>query len=109
MADGGAGEPRDAVSALVQLETTEAALALELDRLREAIRVVRAMVAPGPVVANADGPLLTVEQAARELHASRSRVFQLLAGGELDGVRVGRARCITRKSIDDLLGRLGAA
>jgi len=104
----GAGQ-WEQTSVLVQLERTEAALASELDRLRAAIRGVRAVLAAEPVGPGGDAALLTVEQATRELHASRSRVFQLLAAGELDGVRVGRARCVTRRSIDDLLGRLGAA
>ncbi len=53
--------------------------------------------------------LLTVVEAARELKTSRSRVFELLAAGELEGVRIGRARCVHRSSIEDLLARRGAA
>jgi excisionase family DNA binding protein len=53
--------------------------------------------------------LLTVVEAARELRVSRSRVLDLLAAGELEGVMIGRARCVPRRSIDALLVRLGAA
>jgi excisionase family DNA binding protein len=90
------------------LESAEAALSAELDRLRAAITAVRAVLQDGAAVSG-DEPLLTVEQAARHLHASRSRVFELLAAGELEGVRVGRSRCVPRRSIEEFLGRQGAA
>ena len=103
--DAGAPDPR---AALACLESAEAALRAELERLRAAITAVRAVLQDGAAV-RGDEPLLTVEQAARHLHASRSRVFELLAAGELEGVRVGRSRCVSRRSIEELLGRLGAA
>jgi len=97
-------------AALVELEAAEAALTAEVQRLRVAIRGARAALEEAETGVPALSPaLLTVEQAARQLHASRSRVFQLLAAGELEGVRVGRARCVPRKSIEAFLGRLGAA
>jgi excisionase family DNA binding protein len=36
--------------------------------------------------------LLTVVEAARELGISRSKVYELLADGELPSVRIGRTR-----------------
>jgi excisionase family DNA binding protein len=60
-------------------------------------------------VSTISGEPHTVEQTARRLHASRSRVFELLAAGELESVRVGRSRCVFRRSVEELLGRLGAA
>lgn len=98
----------DPSSVLARLERAEAAMVAELDSLRCVIRDVRALLqqreAAGP-----PSDLVTVEQASRYLHASRSRVFQLLAAGELEGVRVGRARCITCRSLDQFLARLQAA
>ena len=93
---------------MAYLESAESALRAELERLRAAITAVRAVLEDGPAVAG-DEPLLTVEQTARRLHASRSRVFELLAAGELESVRVGRSRCVFRRSVEELLGRLGAA
>lgn len=65
-------------------------MAAELEALREAIGQVEASFATPR-----GGSLLTVVEAARELRVSRSRVFQLLAAGELEGVRIGRARWVT--------------
>lgn len=38
--------------------------------------------------------LLTVVEAARELGTSRSKLYELLADGELSSVRIGRTRRI---------------
>ncbi len=81
-------------------------MASELAAVREALADVEAALA---AVAVGGAGLLTVLEAARELRVSRSRVFDLLAAGELEGVMIGRARCVPRRSIDDLLVRLGAA
>ncbi len=77
----------------------------ELASLREAIGQVEASLAS---TVPASG-LLTVVEAARELRVSRSRVFQLLAAGELEGVRIGRARCVPRRSVEALVDRMGTA
>jgi excisionase family DNA binding protein len=49
-----------------------------------------------------------VVEAARELRVSRARIFQLWAAGDLEGVRIGRSRCVPRRSIEAYLSRLGA-
>jgi excisionase family DNA binding protein len=96
---------QDSASVLARLRQAEAALASELTFLRQAIAELAAvMETPPPGVS-----LLTVVEAARELRVSRTRVFQLLASGDLEGVRIGRVRCVPRCSIDAYLGRLGAA
>lgn len=41
------------------------------------------------------------EEAAQVLRLSRSRVFELLARGELASVRNGKRRLISRRSIED--------
>lgn len=51
--------------------------------------------------------LLTIEEAATELHCSRRRVFQLLESGQLQrGVRLGKRGRVTRESVDALVAPL---
>jgi len=90
--------------ALARLRRAEVTMAAEVEALREAIEQVEAALAKPT-----GGSLLTVVEAARELRVSRSRVFQLLAAGELEGVRIGRSRCVPRRSVEDFVARLGAA
>lgn len=92
-------------AALARVHEAEERMVLELAAVREAItQIETALTAPpGNVM------LLTVVETARELRVSRSRVFELLAAGELDGIRIGRARCVPRRSIEEFLARLGAA
>jgi excisionase family DNA binding protein len=94
----------DSTSALAELRRAEAALSSELMALRHAIAQVEAVLRAPPT----GGSLLTVVEAARELRVSRARIFQLLASGDLEGVRIGRSRCVPRRSIDAYLNRLGA-
>jgi excisionase family DNA binding protein len=94
----------DSKSVLAELRRAETALSSELASLRQAITRLEAVLRSAPTAAS----LLTVVEAARELRVSRARVFQLLASGDLDGVRIGRARCVPRRSIDAYLSRLGA-
>jgi excisionase family DNA binding protein len=95
----------DPTLVLARLRRTEAAMSSELVALRETIVQVEAVLKTPPV----ESSLLTVVEAARELRVSRSRVFELLAAGELDGVMIGRARCVPRRSLEAYLARLGAA
>jgi excisionase family DNA binding protein len=95
----------DSAAVLARLRQVEAALSFELASLRQTIGELAAVLeTPLP-----GGTLLTVVEAARELRVSRTRIFQLLASGELEGVRIGRARCVPRQSVDAFLARLGAA
>lgn len=43
--------------------------------------------------------LLTVEQAARTLAISRTRVFALIGSGELESIKLGGSRRIPRDAI----------
>ncbi len=97
--DTGAG----VIAALARLRRAEATMAVELEAIRAPIGEVEASLA------SSGSGLLTVAETARELRVSRSRVFELLATGELEGVRIGRARCVPRRSVDEFLSRLGAA
>jgi excisionase family DNA binding protein len=47
--------------------------------------------------------LLTVVDAARHLRISRSKVYELLAAGELPSVRIGRNRRITMSDLADFV------
>jgi excisionase family DNA binding protein len=91
--------------ALARLRQAEATMVFELAAVREAIIQLEAVLICSPPSSS----LLTVAEAARELRVSRSRVFDLLRDGELEGVLIGRGRCVTRRSMDDFLARLGAA
>ena len=92
-------------AALARIREAEATMVSELAAVREIIgKVEVAMSAP-----SATASLLTVLEVAQELRVSRSRVFELLAAGELEGIRIGRARCVPRRSLEDFLARLGAS
>lgn len=52
--------------------------------------------------------LLTAEEAAELLGIGRSKVYQLMAGGVLRSVKVGRCRRIPRKAIVDFVESLSA-
>lgn len=95
----------DPGAALERLHRAEATIASELAAVREAIVQIEAVL----VVPASSSSLLTVVEAARELRVSRSRVFQLLAAVDFQGVRVGRARCVPRRSVEAFLARLGSA
>jgi excisionase family DNA binding protein len=94
----------DPTLVLAELRRAEAALSSELVSLRRAIGQLEAVLRCPPT----GGSLLTVVEAARELRVSRARIFQLLAAGDLEGVRIGRSWCVPRRSIDAYLSRLGA-
>ncbi|MGN6243728.1 MAG: excisionase family DNA-binding protein [Motilibacteraceae bacterium] len=49
------------------------------------------------------------EEAAEALGIGRSRLFQLLASGELESVSIGRSRRITRAALEGYVDRLQAA
>ena len=53
--------------------------------------------------------LLTAEEAAEALRIARSRVFDLMAGGQLPSVKIGRSRRITRQALEDYVAGLSAA
>jgi excisionase family DNA binding protein len=47
--------------------------------------------------------LLTIVDAARHLGISRSKVYELLANGELPSVRIGRTRRIAIAALEDFI------
>jgi excisionase family DNA binding protein len=47
--------------------------------------------------------LLTVVDAARHLGISRSKVYELLADGELPSVRIGRTRRIALAALEEFI------
>jgi excisionase family DNA binding protein len=50
--------------------------------------------------------LHTVEQARERLNVGRSKVFELIASGELRSVRIGRRRLIPEQAIRDFVAQL---
>ncbi|MGH9072006.1 MAG: excisionase family DNA-binding protein, partial [Acidimicrobiales bacterium] len=53
-----------------------------------------------------DKLLLTVEEAAEALSVGRSKLYELLAAGRLESVRVGTCRRIPVGSLIDFVGGL---
>ncbi|MGH9070608.1 MAG: helix-turn-helix domain-containing protein [Acidimicrobiales bacterium] len=56
-----------------------------------------------------DKLLLTVEEAAEALSVGRSKLYELLASGQLESVRVGGCRRVSVDSLIDFVGRLQQA
>lgn len=50
--------------------------------------------------------LLTVEQAAHRLSISRTKMFQLIKGGEISSVRIGRSRRVPAEALTAYVERL---
>jgi len=105
------------LKAMVERKLHEPGPATVLARLREQVKAARAELAAVEqeldeiealvVPPTPETTLLTVEETARVLRASRTRVFELLAAHELDGVMIGKRRLIPRKSVEAFLSRLG--
>lgn len=54
-----------------------------------------------------DGPLLkTPEGAAELLEVGRTKVYELMSSGELESVKIGRARRIPTAALADYVARL---
>lgn len=54
-----------------------------------------------------DGPLLhKPDDAARILGIGRTKLFELVAGGEIESVQIGTARRIPHRSLEDYVERL---
>lgn len=51
--------------------------------------------------------LLTPESAAEVLSVGRTKVYQLLASGELRSVRIGKCRRVPMSAVVELVERLG--
>ena len=49
--------------------------------------------------------LMSIAEVQRELECSRSTVYNLLHVGEIESIKIGRFRRVTRKSFNDLLER----
>jgi excisionase family DNA binding protein len=52
--------------------------------------------------------LLTVEEAAEVLSLGRTKVYELIAAGEIPTVKIGRARRVSAKALTVFVGRLDA-
>lgn len=53
-----------------------------------------------------DALLLTVPETQRRLRLGRNKIYELLSTGQLESVRIGRARRIVAASVDSLAARL---
>lgn len=52
--------------------------------------------------------LLTVAEVAEALHIGRSKVFDLVIGGEIESVKIGKLRRIPVNAVHDYAARLVA-
>jgi excisionase family DNA binding protein len=56
-----------------------------------------------------DSPLLlTVERAAERLELSRTKVYELIADGELESIKIGGSRRVPAAALHDYVERLRA-
>lgn len=62
-----------------------------------------------PTEARSQVLLLTAEEAARILSVSRSRVYELIAAGELASLKLGRSRRISRRALETFIEEREAA
>lgn len=59
---------------------------------------------------SAEEPILyRPEDAARALNIGRSKLFELLATGQIPSVQIGRARRVSRRALEDFATRMEAA
>ena len=54
-------------------------------------------------------PLLTVADVCKRLRAGKSQVFELIATGELDSLKIGASRRVTEEQLADFIARRTAA
>jgi excisionase family DNA binding protein len=47
----------------------------------------------------------SIEEAARRVGVGRSQMYRLVAGGEIDSIKIGRRRIIPESAIQDFLDR----
>ncbi|WP_407653543.1 helix-turn-helix domain-containing protein [Actinoplanes oblitus] len=101
--------------AIQQLAAAAESLTLD-QRLRIAALLARpvqpeAGAPPAPRQADAESPVLTVEEAAKLLRVGRTTVYDLIRNGRLASVRMGRLRRIRHADLadylSDLAGRAG--
>ncbi len=57
-----------------------------------------------------DSPLLLApEDAAKRLSIGRTKMFELIASGEIQSVKIGRARRVPATALTEYVNRLAAA
>jgi excisionase family DNA binding protein len=95
----------DPSAALSRLRRSESVIAIELANVQAAIAEIDlAMESP-----QRSASLMSVQEVAAELHVSRSRVFEMLKAGDLEGIKLGKERCVPRSCVESLISRQGAA
>ncbi len=89
------------VDLTARAEALAAELALTIAQLRSEARAPHVDAEPAVV-----RTLLTVSQAGEALGMSRSGVYELIASGELNSVRIGSRRRVPVQAIDDYVSAL---
>jgi excisionase family DNA binding protein len=67
------------------------------------------MKSMGSAIGHGRPGLLTVNEVAEELAISRTKVFDLLARGEIRGLKIGRARRVSRSELERFITDATAA
>ncbi len=60
-----------------------------------------------PIIRGVEQRAFAVEEVGGMLSVSRSTVFRLIAAGELESIKVGGSRRVTREQLDRYLGVAG--
>jgi excisionase family DNA binding protein len=60
-------------------------------------------------VITTSAPLLTVADVCGRVKIGKSKVFEYIATGELESLKIGAARRITEEQLADFIARLAAA
>lgn len=65
--------------------------------------------APRPPIVRSSQPIcVRVNQAMRLLDIGKTKLYELLASGDLEAIRIGRRTLVLQESIDELVDRLRA-
>jgi len=56
-------------------------------------------------VTTASAPLLTVADVCKRLQMGKSKVFELIASGELESLKIDAARRVTEEQLADFIAR----
>ena len=60
-------------------------------------------------MATSSAPLLTVADVCRRLQMGKSKVFEFIATGELDSLKLDGARRVTEEQLGDFIARRASA
>lgn len=93
------------VSALLhEVSTLAAPLTFAYVRCMKSLDLMQP--APAVFIADGLGPVATPAETMRRLRCGKTRLYELLAAGEIKSIKSGRSRLIFQRSVDAYLARL---